>query len=231
MFGLPYESKRMQLRRFLVWPAALLLGLTFSSGCTELSVPPVIEETFMIPPPDQGPGVRITWEGEGLESPEWIRSYTVYRIFFDDLENTSGSIRTLLEPGVVQSIHRNEFKVARDTGFTDSNNELNRYATAQTDCTLSIKVEQRDLSYFPRREFVQTPGGIRPGHIVTLFRYNLCVDDECQDYKIERTVRTHTDEAGQRLEMEANMVLKEIQKQTYTFLRQNRALCEDSSNN
>ena len=241
MFGLNPDSKMPILsgkaaqgwqgyRRLycLTGQALLVISLTVvGAGCTELTVPPVVEKDFLIPPPDQGPAVQLNWKGEGLEDSEWIRSYTVYRIVFDDLENTSGSIRDLLEPGLIQSIHRSEMVLAEQSSLTEANLALyDKYGKSPADCNLSVEIMQRDISYFPRREFVQTPGGIRPGHIVTLFRYSYCMDSDCQEFQIERTTRTHTDEAPDRLETEAALILKQMEKDAYDFLSNRRSQCE-----
>ncbi|MEQ8353328.1 MAG: hypothetical protein RH862_17770 [Leptospiraceae bacterium] len=197
----------------------VMVFFLLGASCTELKVPPVVAQGFLISPPEEGPSVSIQWTGEGLDDSEWIRSYTNYRVFFDDLENTTGSIRDLLEPGILQSIHRSEMRLAANTSATEMNRELfQKYGTGSADCTLKIEIQEKSLSYFPRREFIQTPGGIRPGHIVTYFEYSYCLNDRCKNYKIERTIRTHTDEAAARLETEAGLVLKQMQSDAYDFL-------------
>ncbi|HBS06905.1 MAG TPA: hypothetical protein DEA96_18185 [Leptospiraceae bacterium] len=214
--------------RTALWIGILLLSL--AARCTELTVPPIVEEAFIIPPPASGPAVELKWEGSDVNDSEWIRSYTVYRIVFDDLENTSGSIRDLLEPGLIQSLHRSEMILAESTELAERNaDSLEKFKQGSADCVWTVRMEQTDLSYYPRREFVQTPGGIRPGHIVALFRYTYCLDSDCQDYRIERTTRTHTDEAPARLETEASLILKQMETDAYDFLAARRNECGQNS--
>ncbi|MCB1140178.1 MAG: hypothetical protein KDK23_15565, partial [Leptospiraceae bacterium] len=199
----------------------ILLALPFLAllaGCTDLKVPPLVEKGFLIAPPAQGPSVQLQWKGEGLEDSEWIRSYTNYRIIYDDVENTTGSIRKLLEPALLQTLHRNEMRLQNRDALLPENAELlQAYGEPQNkaDCTWTIEVRERTISHYPRREFIQTAQGIRPDHIVILFKYSYCLGNNCKDYKIERTSTAYADEARNRLQMEAGLVLKQMQDDAY----------------
>ncbi|MCB1169645.1 MAG: hypothetical protein KDK25_04895 [Leptospiraceae bacterium] len=205
-----------------------LLFLLVLVACTELEVPPLVEKDFLLPAPKDGPSVQLLWKGDGLEDSEWIRSYTTYRIVYDDMENTTGSIRKLLEPALVQALHRNEMRLQnREALLPENAGLLQAYPAmpASADCTWTIDVKERTISHYPRREFIQTAQGIRPDHIVILFKYSYCLGDACQDYTIERTSTAYADEARDRLQMEAGLVLKQMQEDAYEFLHAHKGEC------
>lgn len=229
-------------------PTRFLSGILFCLpvvlfACTELSVPPGIQNEFVLEAPEDGPLVELSIQGDDLTETEWVRSYTRYRIVFDDMENTTGSIKSLLEPSLIQALHRNEMRLSNPSVLEDANRQLapvqhspgpdaraEPSESTAPDCRWKVEILQRDISYFPRREFIQTAGGIRPGHIVTLFRYRYCLEERCQDYQMDRTNTVYPDEAKERLEMEASMIFKQMQEDAYEFLDKHRSLCGASRN-
>ena len=204
-----------------------LMGLVLSLGstaCSKVSVPPPFESEYVLPPSKDALAVGFRWQGNLLTDTDWIRSYTQYRIVYDDMENTTGSIMELMKPAVKQALHQNDLMLA---DYTDLDREPAEEATpdAALPCTVTFDLVTRDLNWYPRREFIQTTNGIRPGYIVTYFEYRYCLNQECQDFKIDRKTPAHSLDAKDRIEIEAGQVLKKMQSDLSDFLKKHRKIC------
>lgn len=114
------------------------------------------------------------WEFNSvLENDKPLKTYSISRLFYSSIQNTTGTLREILERGFIKKFSK-EFLIY----FQDSK---------ECSCKIKIWIQKNEAIWLPPQEFIQNPIPIRKGKLEIFFLANYSIND--QIYYFQREIK------------------------------------------
>ncbi|MFN3605002.1 MAG: hypothetical protein ACK4UJ_09860 [Leptonema sp. (in: bacteria)] len=123
--------------------------IVFLLYCKKITIPELYEELPQKQVSNTNP-ICIVWEDTPLlNSNKFLKAYAISRLFYSRVENTTGSLREILERGLKKKFSK----------------EYSVYFSMDSHCfcTIQIRILKNEALWFPPQEFIQNPTPIRKG--------------------------------------------------------------------
>lgn len=149
--------------------------LIFIVYCKKITIPdPYLNTLENQKPKGHQNFLCFIWESNSiLENNKPLKAYSISRLFYSSIENTTGTLREILERSFLKKFSKDFVLIFKDS--------------KECSCKIKIGIQKNEAIWWPPQEFIQNPIPIRKGKLEVYFSANYSINDRL--YFFQREVK------------------------------------------